>query len=181
MKFVVCSFLTVLSLCNLCLAESPTTVNWETVERQLYADLKGQGRSEAEIEEAIGHGLLSDNQWQRAVVHLKKAVELDQKRYLAFYDLGLVYAGSTEGEEYFRKSAEGVPAGWYWLGYGIVRSGGRDAAAVPIFEKYLATAKGSEESGRIEVARKVLAELKLGQPGAEVAKIRQRGARTHGD
>lgn len=154
-------------------------VDWSKIEQRMYNDLMTQGgKSEAEIEEAIGHAfLMLDNHWERATVHLKRAVELDPKRYMAWYDLGLIYMGSKEGTEYLRKSTEANPSfapSFYWLGYNACRVG-HDKDAMVAFEKYLQVAQGAEESGRINVATKILAELRSGKPGAEVEKIRLPG------
>jgi tetratricopeptide (TPR) repeat protein len=157
--------------------------DWAKIEQQLYSTIKSEqpGKSEAEIEEAIGHALLSsDNQWQRAVVHLKKSVELDPKRYVAWYDLALINMGSEEGNGYFKKSTEANPnfaPSWYWLGYNSVRDG-KDSEAVDYFEHYLKVASGEEETGRIKVATAVLEELRSGKPGPETAKIRPLGVTT---
>ncbi|HOW59349.1 MAG TPA: hypothetical protein PLO78_06475 [Candidatus Omnitrophota bacterium] len=163
-------------------ADTPNDIDWVRIEQQLYEDLSGQGRGEAEIEEAIGHALLmSDNQAERATVHLKRAVELDPKRYVAWYDLALINMGSEEGNGYFKKSTEANPnfaPSWYWLGYNSVRDG-KDSEAVDYFEHYFKVASGEEESGRIKVATAVLEELRSGKPGPETAKIRPLGMGTH--
>ena len=166
--------------CSIASAEPvDPAADWSKIEQRMNDDLKTQGgKSEAEIEAAIGHALLMlDNQWERATVHLKRAVELDPKRYMAWYDLGLIYMGSEEGDGYLRKSTEANPSfapSFYWLGYTACRIG-HDKDAIVAFEKYLQVAQGSEEADRIKVATTLLAELRSGKPGVEVEKIRMPG------
>jgi tetratricopeptide (TPR) repeat protein len=176
-------FLVVLSclvFCGIASAESTgQVVDWFKIEQQLYNDLKTQGgKSEAEIEETIGHALLMlDNQWERSIVHLKRAVELDPKRFMSWYDLGLIYMGSEDGDSYLRKSAEANPGfapSFYWLGYSSCRVG-HDKEAIVAFEKYLQVAHGAEEADRINVATSLLEELRLGKLGPETEKIRSLG------
>lgn len=151
------------------------TVDWNQREAQAYNELKSKGASEAKIQGAIGHALLaSANEWERAAVRLKKAVELDPTEYLAWYDLGLIYMGSEEGDGYLKKSVEARPSfspAWYWLGYSSCRAG-RDKDAINYFQEYLKVAQGEEEEARIETAHKVLEELRSRKPGVEVGKIR---------
>jgi len=157
--------------------ETNPTDGWTKDEKQMYDALK-EARplaSEAEIEEILGHTLLSaNNQWERAEVHLKRALELDPKRSTAAYDLGLVFIDSPEGNEYFKKAVEADPtfsAPLYWLACASVRSG-NDSEAGHFFERYIAVARGEEEEARIETAKAVLAELKSGKPGEAVGMIR---------
>lgn len=160
-------------------ADESQNIDWAKIERQLYIDLKEQGREEAQIEEAIGHALLmSDNQWERATVHLKRAVELDPRRFVAWHDLALINIGTDEGDKYFQKSAEAnpkFPPNYYWIAYSAVRHR-NDQRAISYFEQYLKVAKGDDqEAGRIEVATAVLEELRSGKPGPKIAKIRPPG------
>ena len=101
--------------------ETGAAVDWTKNEQLMHDSLKKARplASEAEIEEVLGHTLLSaNNQWQRAEVHLKRALQLDPKRCLAAYDLGLVYIDTPEGIVYFKKAVEADPtfsAPFYWL------------------------------------------------------------------
>ena len=153
--------------------------DWTRDEKQMHDALQEArpNATEAEIQEAIGHTLLSaNNQWQRAEVHLKRALQLDPKRSTAAYDLGLVFIDSPEGNEYFKKAIAAdstFAAPLYWLGCNAVRSGS-DPEAVKFLEKYLKIAQGKEEEGRIKVATAVLEELHSGAPGDEVERLRSK-------
>jgi len=159
---------------------------WNKIEQPLYAALGKQGdysfEAMAENEETVGHALMvmdsqlaPDNQWERAAIHLRRAGNFDEKRFMAFYDLGLIFIDTEEGDEYFRKAIKANPdyaPSYYWLAYDQVRAG-RDEEGMKIFEQYLKVAKGEEEEGRIKVAKAVLSELRSGKPGPEVAKMRR--------
>ena len=160
--------------------ETNPTDGWTKDEKQMHDALK-EARplaSEAEIEEILGHTLLSaNNQWQRAEIHLKRALQLDPKRYMAAYDLALLNIGTPQSNEYFKKAVEAdstFAAPLYWLGCNAVRSGS-DPEAVKFLEKYLKIAQGKEEEGRIKVATAVLEELHSGEPGDEIKKLRMQG------
>jgi len=159
--------------------ETGAAVDWTKNEQLMHDSLKKARplASEAEIEEVLGHTLLSaNNQWQRAEVHLKRALQLDPKRCLAAYDLGLVYIDTPEGIVYFKKAVEADPtfsAPLYWLACASVRSG-NDSGAVHYFERYIAVARGEEEEARIETAKAVLAELRTGQLGPAVERLRSK-------
>ena len=146
-------------------------------EKKMYDALKEvrPEASEAEVEEVMGHTLLAQgNHWERASVHLKQAVQLNPKLFKAWYELALIYMGSPESNEYFKKSTEANPnfaPSFYWLAYNAVRDG-HDKDAIIYFQKYLQVAKGTEEADRINTAKAVLAELRSGKPGDEVEKIR---------
>jgi Tetratricopeptide repeat. len=75
---------------SICLATPKQNINWDKIEYYLYRELRSENpdKSEAEIERAVGYGLLSENQWERAIVHFKKALELDPT---LFFSLCLIY------------------------------------------------------------------------------------------
>jgi tetratricopeptide (TPR) repeat protein len=107
----------------------------------------------------------------------------DQKRYKALYELGLLNIGSPEGSEYFKKSVAENPnfaPPLYWIAYEACRTG-NDPEAIRYFKKFLQVARGSEEAGRIRVATAILAELRSGMPGDDVAKIRSSDGGTESD
>lgn len=56
-------------------------VDWDKIETDLYWNFIEEGEVNlAAIHEKIGYSLLNtDNQWERATVYFKKAVELDPK------------------------------------------------------------------------------------------------------
>jgi len=126
----------------------------------------------------MGYWLLkSDNQWERAVVHFKKAVELDSKLHMSWYNLGLIYIDSEEGYNYFKKATEANPkfaVPYYWMAYYRCRYR-EDKKAIPLFQKYLDVAnKGDkEESGRIRVAKEALEDLLAGREGKELSMMRK--------
>jgi tetratricopeptide (TPR) repeat protein len=136
--------------------------------------------NEAETEQAAGFALLkADNQWKKAVPHLKKAVLLDSKLYLAWYNLGVIYVSNVDAEEgfgYFQKSVEANPdfsTAYYWMAYCRCRNR-EDKQAIPLFEKYLEVAKGNKkESSRVRVAEEVLKDLRAGTEGKTLKLMRK--------
>ena len=158
--------------------DSKTTVDWDKIESRLFNELKSQGgKSDAEIHQAIGYALLeADNQWERAEIRFKKALELDSTLYLSWYCLGLIHIDTEEGNEHFKKAIEtksDFPPPYYWLAHTYCRMR-RDKEAIPVFEQYLEVAKGdSNESGRIEVAKGVLQDLRAGREGEHLIKLRK--------
>ena len=151
----------------------------DSMEEDLYAAIKdqGAGHSEAEIEQAMGVGLLDlDNQWERAEKHFKKAVQLDPALYKSWYNLGLIYTDSEEGMGYYRKAIEVKPdysPAYYWIAYYYTRYG-KFKEALPFWEDYIRIAQieiANGESGeeeRIEVARAVVEQIRSGKPGEEL-------------
>lgn len=158
--------------------DSSEQVDWDKLESRLYEKLKTEGgKSDAEIHQAIGYALLNSyNKWERATVHFKRAVELEPKMYFAWYCLGLINIDTEEGNGYFRKAIEANPAfspSYYWLAYTYCRQR-KDKEAIPIWEKYIEVAKNYvAESARLEVAKRVLKELRSGKDGEELEKIRK--------
>lgn len=153
-------------------------VNYDKIEDHLFKDLKEQeGKSDAEIHQAIGYALLkTDNKWERATVRFKKALELDPSLYFSWYNLGLIYIDTEEGNNYFKKAIEVKPdfaPPYYWLAYTYCRMR-KDKDAIPVFEKYLEVAEGDQnEIGRISVAEKVLKDLYSGKEGENISKLRR--------
>lgn len=157
--------------------DSNEKVDWDKIEYHLFKDLKESGRSDAEIHQAIGYTLLeTNNKWERATVHFKKALELDSTLYLSWYNLGLLYMDTEEGNEYFKKAIEANPSfppAYYWIAYCYCRSR-KDKEAIPVFEKYLEVAEGdSNEVDRVRVAKKVLQELHSGIEGKNLSMMRR--------
>ena len=154
--------------------ESNKNVDWDKIESKLFQDLKSKrGISEARIHEEIGRSLLgSDNQWERATMHFKKAVQLDPNLYASWLYLGLIY---PETAEYFEKAIQtrpDSPEPYYWLGYNYCRYG-RDKEALPVFEKYLEVAQGHYvEKDRIRIAKKIVKEVRSGKVGENIKMIR---------
>ena len=173
-------FLAVFLFCLSVNAENQKeNIDWSKIERRLYEDLKEEGnKGEAEIYQIIGYSLMEvDNQWERATVYFKKAVDIDPSLYFSWYNLGLIYIDDEEGCEYFKKTIEAKPdfvPPYYWIAYNYCRHY-RDIEAIPAWEKYLEVAELKNEvneQGRINTARKVLKELKSGRAGDEAKKIR---------
>lgn len=158
---------------------SKQEVDWNKIEAQLYAKYRATNKdTEAMVEMFVGGDLLETyNQSERAVVHLKKAVKLDKKIYDAWYDLGLIYISSKEGNEYFRQAIKANPdfaAPYYWLAYNYCRAR-KDKEAISYFEKYLhvASEEGSFDTpSRVETAQEVLKEFRSGKEGKELKMIR---------
>ncbi|MBU3955710.1 hypothetical protein KJ633_04545, partial [bacterium] len=159
--------------------DSSEQVDWDKIEYHLYKDLRAEhpDKSEAEIEQAIGYALLqSDNQWERAAVHFKKAVELDPRLYFSWYNLGLINADTEEGYDYFKKATEAkpdYPPPYYWMAYYRCRNR-EDKKAIPLFQKYLEVAKGDKnEDRRIKTATEVLQDLLVGREGKNLSMMRR--------
>ena len=153
-------------------------VDWDKIEQRLFKELKEQGgKSDAEIHQVIGYGLLkTDSPWERAAAHFKKAIELDPKLYQSWYNLGIIHMDTEEGDEYFKKSIEINPLyspPYYWLAYSYCRSR-KDKKAIPVFEKYLEVAEGDpDEVDRVRVAKKVLKELYSGVESKNLSMMRR--------
>jgi len=172
-------FIAVLFFCCIAFAqESEQNVDWGELEVSLYQIMKAEGRkTEAEIHEKIGYALLkADNQWERATVHFKAALELDPSLHYSWYCLGMLDPDTKEGRGYFRKAIEAKPdlaPAYYWLAYSYCRNR-MDEEALPIFEKYLELAQGDpNEEGRIRVATEVLQDLYVGKEGKSLSMMRK--------
>lgn len=152
-------------------------VDWDRIETQLYREMKAKGgKSDAEIHQAIGLGLLNaHNQWERATYHFQHAVKLDPELYWSWYNLGVIYIETEEGNEFFEKAVEAkpdFPPAYYWLAYNRVLAG-KGEESIPLWEKYLEVAKSAEdEVARIKFAKNVLWELKAGIEGDRIKTIR---------
>ncbi|MDP2923318.1 MAG: hypothetical protein Q8O30_06340 [Candidatus Omnitrophota bacterium] len=159
-------------------AEEQQQVDWDKIEKALYEELKATSdKSDAEIHQAIGYSLLrSENQWERATVHFKKAVGLDPKLYFSWYNLGMINADTEEGYNYFKKATEAkpdFPSSYYWMAYYRCRNR-EDKKAIPLFQKYIEVAKGDkQEAGRIGVAEEVLQDLLAGKEGKSLSMMRR--------
>lgn len=147
----------------------------DQMEQDFYDAVKeqGKGHSEAEIELAVGAGLLDmNNQWQRAEKHFKRAVRLDPNLYMAWYDLGLIHIDSEEGMGYFRRAIQARPdfsASYYWIAYYYTRQGDFNKA-LPIWQDYLKAAnlerakgKGVDENGRMRIAEDMVRQIRSGK------------------
>ncbi len=153
----------------------------DAMEEDLYSVIKYEAgdHSEAEIEHAMGTGLLNADQWERAEKHFKKAVEIDPNLYKAWYSLGLIYIDSEKGMEYFRKAIEVKPdysPAYYWIAYYYTRYG-NFKESLPIWEDYLRVAKAETANGesieedRMRTAEAVVEQIKSGKPGEELKMI----------
>ncbi|MDD5583848.1 MAG: hypothetical protein PHV55_02160 [Candidatus Omnitrophica bacterium] len=159
--------------------ENEEKVDWDKIEYHLARDLKAKfpDKSEAELEQAIGGALLQvDNQWERATVHFKKAVQLDSGLYFAWYNLGLINIDTKEGYNYFKKAIESNPGfanPYYWMAYYRCRNR-EDKKAIPLFQKYLEVARNNEaEAGRVKIAEEVLQDLLAGREGNSLNMMRR--------
>lgn len=178
MKVRLLIFILLLCIPVISFAEEKESVDWDKVETALYVQLKSENpeKTDAEIHQAVGYGLLrSDNQWERAILHFKKAVEADPGLYFSWYNLGLIYADEEEGRDDFRRCIEAnpdFPPAYYWLGYSLCRQK-RDKEALPVLEEYLEVAKDDlEEKDRVKFATKLVKELKAGKEGKNLSMIR---------
>ncbi len=150
----------------------------DNYENDIYGILKHAypSASEAEIEQAVGHALLGKgNQWEKATVHFKKAVELNPKLYNSWYSLGIIHCDTEEGYGYFEKAIQikpDFPEPYYWMAYYRCRNK-EDEKVIPLFKKYLEIAKGhAEEADRIKVAKEVLQDLIAGTEGQNLSIMR---------
>lgn len=153
-------------------------VDWDKKETEFLEALKAtqDDNSDAQLHQTMGYWLLeSDNQWKRATVYFKKAVELDPTLYRSWYGLALIYIDSNEGNEYFQKAIKAnpdYPPPYYWLAYNYCRHR-KDKEAIPLFEKYVEIAgSDANETGRLEVAIEILRELHSGEEGEKLKSMR---------
>ena len=163
-------------------AEDSKPINWDKMEAQFYSNLKAtQGKhTDAELEQALGYMLLDKNQWQRAAIHYKKAVKLNPTLFNSWYNLGLIYIDTEEGNEYFRKAIKAnpnYPSPYYWLAYNYCKAR-KDKEAIVTFKKYIEIASKSSdtESDVISSAIELLNELKSGKEGRGLKIIRESGS-----
>jgi len=161
-------------------AEDSKPADWDKIEAQSYSALKDSPEdfSEAEIQQALGDMLSKRNQWQRAAVHYKKAVNLNPAFFNSWYALGLIYIDKDEGNEYFKKAIKAnpdYPPPYYWLAYNYCKAR-KDKEAIAIFKKYIdiATKSGdTEDSNVIDSAIELLNELNSGKDGKGLKIIRE--------
>jgi len=152
-------------------------VYWDKIEDALYADLKAEGgRSDGEIHQQIAYALLSmNNKWERATVHFKKAVKLDPSLYLSWNRLGMIYIDTNEGNEYFRRAIEAnpdEPEPYYWLAYTYSRFG-KDKEALPLWEIFVKISLNENDyADRVSFAQSIIAEIRSGKEGKNLASIR---------
>ena len=152
-------------------------IDWDKVDLHLFKEAKaGVEKTDAEIHQAIGHAHLKlYNNWERATVHFKKAVELDPQLFFSWFRLGLIYIDTEEGNEYFRQASKVEPDNpqpYYWLAYTHCRFG-RLKEALPVLEKYVDLAKGdANEEDRLEFASKLLEEVRSGKEGKAIKGIK---------
>lgn len=152
-------------------------VDWDKIETRLFWDMKeAGGKSDAEIHQAIGVGLLrADDQWERATYHFEHAVKLDPGLHWSWYNLGVIYIDTEEGNEFFKKAIEAKPdfaPPYYWLAYNCAK-GGSDKDSLSLFEKYVEVAKQDpDEKNRVRFAKKALKELRSGMEGESLRSIR---------
>lgn len=178
-----CFFLVLLFCCSvfsLGASAKEEAVNLDKVDARLFQDIKvNTGKSDAEIYEVLGTTYAAETEIQnpdRAIKHFKEAVGLDPSLFLSWYNLGILMIESEEGNECFRKAIDANPRfaePYYWLAYNHARVR-KDHDALSYFEQYLRVAdpKDANESGRINVAKKAIAELRAGVDGDELKTIR---------
>jgi len=175
-KLLILVFL--LSTTLISFAEESESVDWDKIEAALYVQVKidHPDKSDAEIHQVVGYALLkTDNQWERAVSHFRKAVELDPKLYFSWYNLGLMDPDTEEGRNSFRKCIEAksdFPPAYYWLGYSLCRNR-HDEKALPVLEEYLKIAEDDpKEEGRYNFATKLVKELRVRKEGESLKMLR---------
>lgn len=157
----------------------PETIN-ETVDRNkadynLFNRLKESGYSEAEICQWLGLMHIKKQNWERASTYFKKAVSMNSKLYLSWYNLGLLYIDTEEGNRYLKKAIEAepdFPPPYYWLAY-VYCKHKREKEAIKFFKQYIDLAEGIPiEEIRYKRAKQILTELFSGREGKELWKIR---------
>ena len=135
-----------------------------------------------QLHEALGHFLLGikvevdEETAKEAEYHLHRAVELDPSLYWGWYDLAILHMDTEEGNQYLKNAIAAnpqFPEPYYWLAYTYSRNY-RDAEAILIFEQYLQVIHSyPDAAGRMELAEKLLAELRTGGKGKELRKVRR--------
>ncbi len=150
--------------------------NWNEIDYYLFHELKKDPKmDEARIYQAIGLVHIKEENWYRSAVYFKRAIKLNPELYWSWYNLGLLFIDTEEGNKYFKKTIEinpDFPTSYYWLAYCYCRKK-KDKEAIPIFKKYLEVAEGNpSETARYSRAAKILKELLSRRVGEELLKIR---------
>ncbi len=146
------------------------------IENMISQQMQSDGKSKAEFHQVVGNVNLSSKDYEKAILNYQKAVGLDPSLFISWYNLGLLYIGSDEGQECFKNAVKANPEyapPYYWLAYNYCRDG-NDRDAIKFFEGYLKVAAGSDEEARISTATKALEELRSGVEGETLKNIRDR-------
>jgi len=156
---------------------SAENIDWNEVDYYLFKSLSDEfNQSEAEIYQYMGLMHIEKKNWERSGTYFKKAVRLNPKLYLSWYNLGLLHIDTEEGNKYLKKAIDAdpnFPTPYYWLGY-VSCKHRKEKEAIKLFKQYLILAKGiPSETPRRKRARKILAELFTGREGEELWKIRR--------
>lgn len=126
--------------------------------------------------QALGSFYMNVGKLEESEANFKKAVALDPKLCMSWYNLAILRMGDKQGDEYLKGAITYCPdyaPPYYWLAYKYIIYG-KDKEAISLLEEYLKVAneQDTDEIGRIEVANKVLKELYSGEDGEALKKIR---------
>jgi len=147
------------------------------IDSRLFETIRKEyNKSEAETLQVIALTHLELKRWNRADYYFRKALQLNPKLYMSWYNLGFLYIDTEKGYNYFKKATIVKPdfsTPYYWMAYYRCRNR-EDKKAIPLFEKYIELAIGDkEEAGRVKVAKEVLADLKAGREGQSLSMMRR--------
>lgn len=169
MKVFIVSLLVVMISVSFLYAEEQTaSVDWNKIDNRLFRELKKEySLSDAQTYELLGRTYLQQNEWKRGSIYFNKAVQLNPKLYLSWYNLGLI---NMDNPEFFFKKAIGAnsafaPA-YYWLAYYYYNSGKMEGSEL-YFEKYLKVADKNDpqEQSRIKEAQNMILKIRGGNEG----------------
>lgn len=152
-------------------AEDDNDVDWDKIENNLFIQLKEERKiSDAETYELIGNVHLHENRGGRAVLNFSKAVALDPKRYMSWYNLGLLTMENPE--QCFKKAIEANPSfapSYYWLASYYCK-GNKSHESIKYFDLYLKTAKKDDpaEEERIRCAKIFINQMQTGETDYDI-------------
>lgn len=166
------SFIWTLIIMNLCIVVSAEEQQ-DKLEFRLFQDLKAEYKlTDAQTYELLGRTYLHQDKWEKAVIFFDKAVQLNPKLYLSWYNLGLINMDNSEF--FFKKAIEAnskFAPSYYWLAL-YYHKHGRAAESVEHFEGYLKVVDKNEpiEKDRIKAAGNFIKEIKAENTSHNITK-----------
>ena len=138
--------------------------SFEEVDIALFQRLKqAGGKSDAEAFELMGLSYFKQQTNDKAILFLKRAVELDPSLFGSWYTLGLLHINTKQGNDYFLKSIEVNPdyaLPYYYLAFTYFNHKAYKEAAI-LFTKYLEVAKDDpSEVDRYKAVQEILNKMR---------------------
>jgi len=140
--------------------------NIDDVDVALFQQLKqSSGKTDAEVFELMGMNYYKQEQKDKAVLYLKRAIELNPDLFGPWFTLGLLHMNTPQSYAFFRKSIELNPdyaPAYYWFAVSFFNNKAYKEAAM-FFTRYVALAKDDpNEATRYKNAQAILEKM---QPG----------------